>query len=295
MHVDKWSELAVFRAVALKRSFTRAAKRLGVTQSALSQTLKRLEADLGIRLLDRTTRSVAPTAAGERLLAKLDPALAEVEAELSGLSDLRARPAGSIRVTAGRHAADTVLMPALARLLALHPDISVEASIDDGYVDIVAARFDAGIRLGERLERDMIATRVGAPLRMAVVAAPSYWVQYGRPGVPDDLRSHRCITFRSADGGIHPWEFEKRDRELAVKVGGGSIFNDAYLMQRAAIAGLGVAYLMEDQVEEAIGDGRLERGLVGWCEPFPGYYLYYPNRRHPTQAFTLFVEALQSR
>lgn len=242
MRPDTLSDLAVFRMVAAERSFTRAGKRLGVTQSALSQTVKRLEAALGIRLLDRTTRSVAPTDAGGRLLQKLEPLLAEVEAQLEALDELRDRPTGRIRVTAGRHAADTVLMPAITRLLAAHPDINVEASVDDGYVDIVAQRFDAGIRLGERLEGDMIATRVGPPLRMAVVASPAYFGHYGRPLVPGDLRDHRCITFRSHDGGMRAWDFEKNGHELAIKVGGGPVFNDAYLMRAAVAEGLGVTY-----------------------------------------------------
>lgn len=294
MRPDTLSGLAVFRLVAEERSFTRAAIRLGLSQSALSQTVKRLEADLGLRLLVRTTRSVTPSAAGERLLATLGPALAGVEAELQGLMDLRSRPAGTIRVTAGRHAADTVLAPAIARLLTAHPDINVEASVDDGYVDIVARRFDAGIRLGERLEGDMIATRVGPPLRMSVAASPDYWSRHGRPRLPGDLTEHRCITFRSRDGGIRPWEFEKGGRELALKVGGGPVFDDAYLMRAAAVAGLGVTYLMEDQATEAIDDGRLERVLADWCEPFTGYHLYFPHRRQPTRAFTLFVETIRS-
>jgi DNA-binding transcriptional LysR family regulator len=213
---------------------------------------------------------------------------------LAALDDLRARPAGTVRVTAGRHAAETVLMPAVLRLLAAHPDIHVEASVDDGYVDVVAQRFDAGIRLGERLEGDMIATRVGPPLRMAVVASPAYLARGGRPERPDDLHRHRCVTFRSRDGGIRPWDFEQDGRALAVKVGGGPIFDDAYLMKAAAVAGLGITYLMEDQVTREVGDGRLERLLADWCEPFTGYHLYYPNRRQPTQAFRLLAEALRA-
>lgn len=294
MKPDTLSELAVFQVVAAERSFTRAATRLGVTQSALSQTVKRLEVGLGVRLLDRTTRSVSPTAAGERLLAKLDPALAEIEAELAALGDLRDRPAGTIRVTAGRHAANMVLAPALARLLTAHPDIHVEASVDDGYVDIVAHRFDAGIRLGERLERDMIAVPVGPHLRMAVVAAPAFWAKHGRPQRPEELRERRCVTFRSGDGGIRAWEFEKRGRALAVKVGGGPVFDDGGLIKATAVAGLGVAYLMEDQVDREVEGGRLERVLDDWCEPFQGHHLYYPSRRQPTLAFTLFVEALRA-
>lgn len=294
MRPDILSALTVFRAVAAERSFTRAAIRLGVTQSALSQTVKRLEADLGLRLLDRTTRSVAPTAAGERLLATLEPALAGVEAQLAALDDLRAQPTGRLRVTAGRHAADTVLMPALGRLLLAHPGIQVEASVDDGYVDVVARGFDAGLRLGERLEADMIAVRVGPALRMAVVACPAYLLRAGRPLVPDDLRRHRCIAFRSGDGGIRPWDFERDGRAVAVKVAGGPIFNDAYLMRSAAVAGLGLTCLMEDMVAPELADGRLERVLTDWCEPFAGYHLYYPSRRQPTQAFSLLVEALRA-
>lgn len=293
MRPDTLSELAVFRRVAVERSFTRAATQLGVSQSALSQTVKRLEAELGLRLLDRSTRSVAPTAAGDRLLAVLEPALAGVEAELAALADLRDRPSGTIRVTAGRHAADVVLAPALARLLKEHPDIQVEACVDDGYVDIVAQRFDAGIRLGERLETDMIATPVGPPLRMTVVGSPAYMAMHGRPSRPEDLREHRCITFRGGDGGVRPWEFEKRGRALAVKVGGGPVFNDAHLMRECAIAGLGLTYLMEEQVAQAVVEGRLERVLTDWCPPFAGFHLYYPSRRQPTQAFTLFVQALR--
>ncbi len=294
MRPDTLSALAVFRAVATERSFTRAAVRLGVTQSALSQTVKRLEAELDLRLLDRTTRSVAPTAAGERLPSTLEPALAGIEAELAALDDLRAQPSGRVRVTAGRHAADTVLMPALARLLATHPGIEVEASVDDGYVDVVAQRFDAGIRLGERLEADMIAVRVGPPLRMAVVASPAYLAGAGRPRLPDDLHRHRCIAFRSRDGGIRPWDFEKGGRELAVKVAGGPIFDDAYLMRAAAVGELGLTCLMEDMVALEVADGRLERVLADWCGPFAGYHLYYPSRRQPTQAFSLLVEALRA-
>ena len=294
MRPDMLGGLAVFRLVAAERSFTRAATKLGVTQSALSQTVKRLEANLGIRLLDRTTRSVAPTQAGERLLATLEPAITDIETELGGLSELRDRPSGTLRVTVGRHAAETVLLPALTRLLSEHPDIAFEASVDDGYVDIVAERFDAGIRLGERLEADMIAVRVGPNLRMAVVASPDYLRRNGRPRHPADVRDHRCITFRGGDGGVRPWDFSQASRELAVRVSGGPIFNDPRLMMKAAAAGLGITYLMEDQVEDAVERGRLERVLQDWCGPFPGYHVYYPNRRQPTQAFTLFLEALRA-
>lgn len=295
MRIDQLNDLAVFRLVAVERSFTRAAARLGVTQSALSQTLKRLEAELGIKLLVRTTRSVAPTYAGEQLLATLDPAMADIAASLEALKDQRDAPGGTIRVTTGKHAADTVLWPALAELLPRHPDIHVEVSVDNNYVDIVAERFDAGIRLGERLERDMVGIPIGPPLRMAVVASTAYLDRHGRPQAPADLRDHRCICFMRGDGTIPAWEFEKDGRKMAIKADGGAVFNDGDLLIKAATADLGVSYIMEDQVAAALGGGDLERVLEDWCPPFPGYYLFYPNRRHPVSAFTVLVAALVAR
>ena len=295
MQIDQLNDLAVFRVVAMERSFTRAAARLGVTQSALSQTLKRLEAELGVKLLLRTTRSVAPTYAGEQLLATLDPAMADIAASLDVLKSQRDKPGGTIRVTTGKHAADTVLWPALAELLPLHPDIHVEVSVDNNYVDIVAERFDAGIRLGEQLERDMVGIPIGPALRMAVVGSPAYFARHGRPQAPADLRDHRCIRFMRHDGTIPPWEFEKDGRKVAIKAAGGAMFNDGALLINAARAGLGLSYIMEDQVAATLTHSDLERVLEDWCTPFPGYYLFYPNRRHPMTAFTLFVAALVAK
>lgn len=292
MRIDQLNDLAVFRVVAAERSFTRAAARLGVTQSALSQTMKRLEAELGVKLLVRTTRSVAPTDAGEQLLGTLDPALADIAASLDLLKRQRGEPAGTIRVTTGQHAAYTVLWPALERLLPHYPDIHVEVSVDNNYVDIVAHRFDAGIRLGEQLERDMVGIPISPALRMAVVGSPAYLAHHGRPQTPADLRSHRCVRFMRLSGAIPAWEFEKDGRKVSVKTGGGPVFTDGELLIRAASSGLGLGYIMEDQVEAALARGDLERVLEDWCQPFPGYYLFYPNRRHPATAFKVFVEAL---
>ncbi len=295
MRIDQLNDLAVFRVVAAERGFTRAAVRLGVTQSALSQTLKRLEAELGVKLLVRTTRSVAPTFAGEQLLATLDPAMADIAASLDALKSQRDKPGGTIRVTTGKHAADTVLWPALGELLPRHPDIHMEVSVDNSHVDIVAERFDAGIRLGERLERDMVGIPVGPALRMAVVGSPAYFSLHGRPQAPADLRDHRCICFMRRDGAIPAWEFERDGRKIAIKAAGGAVFNDGDLLIKAATAGLGISYIMEDQVVAALARGDLERVLEDWCMPFAGYYLFYPNRRHPMLAFTMFVAALVAR
>lgn len=295
MRVDQLNDLAVFRVVAVERSFTRAAVRLGVSQSALSQTLKRLEAELGVKLLVRTTRSVAPTYAGEQLLATLDPAMADIAASLDALKSQRDKPGGTIRVTTGKHASDTVLWPALVELLPRHPDIHVEVSVENSYVDIVAERFDAGIRLGEQLERDMVGIPIGPALRMAVVGSPAYFSQHGRPQSPAELRDHRCICFMRGNGAVPAWEFEKGGRKVAIKAGGGAAFNDGDLLIKAATAGLGVSYIMEDQAVAAVTNGDLERVLDDWCQPFPGYYLFYPNRRHPVTAFTVFVAALVAR
>ncbi|CAN7233709.1 LysR family transcriptional regulator [Phenylobacterium sp. LjRoot164] len=288
--------LAAFVAVAEERSFTRAAARMGTSQSALSQTVKRLEARLGVRLLTRTTRSVAVTEAGEQLLASLRFAFDEIETQLVALGELRDRPAGTIRITAGQHAADTVLFPVIAQLLPDYPDVNVELSIDTGFRDIVADRFDAGVRLGEQVEKDMIAVRIGPDLRMALVAAPAYFEQRPAPRTPHDLTGHNCINLRFPTlGGLYAWEFEKDGRELNVRVEGQLVFNETRLIVRAACAGLGLAYILEDHVAEHLADGRLVRALEDWCPPFSGYHLYYPSRRQHTPAFALLVEALRSR
>ncbi len=290
------NDLLAFLAVARERSFTRAAAQLGVSQSALSQTLRGLEARLGVRLLTRTTRSVAPTEAGERLLLAVGPALDEIDAGLAALSELREKPAGTIRITTHEHAASVVLLPALAKLLPDYPDINVELVIDYGLTDIVAERYDAGVRSGEMVAKDMIAVRIGPDMRMAVVGAPSCFARQPPPRTPQDLTVHRCINLRLPTlGGLYAWEFGKDGRELRVRVEGQLVFNTTALALQAALAGLGLAYLPEEQVEAHVAAGRLVRVLTDWCEPFPGYHLYYPSRRQPTPAFAMLVDALRYR
>jgi DNA-binding transcriptional LysR family regulator len=290
------NDLLSFIAVAKERSFTKAAAQLGVSQSALSHTVRGLEERLGLRLLTRTTRSVAPTDAGERLLRTIGPRFDEIEAELASLSELRDQPAGTIRITAGEHAAEAILWPALARLLPDYPDIKVEIIVDYSLTDIVAERYDAGVRLGGMVAKDMIAVRIGPDFRFAVVGAPSYFASRSRPKKPQDLTSHDCINLRLPTyGGLYAWEFEKRGRELKVRVEGQLVFNNIALRLEAVLAGLGLAYLPEDQVQKHIADGRLIRVLVDWCPPFSGYHLYYPSRRQPTPAFALVVNALRWR
>jgi DNA-binding transcriptional LysR family regulator len=290
------NDLLAFLAVAQERSFTRAAAKLGVSQSALSHTVRGLEARLGVRLLTRTTRSVAPTEAGERLLRTVGPRFEEIDAELTALSEFREKPAGTIRITAGEHPAYAILWPALARLLPDYPDIKVEVVIDYGLTDIVAERYDAGVRLGEQVAKDMIAVRIGPDMRMAVVGAPSYFARRKRPQTPQDLTAHDCINIRLPTyGGLYAWEFEKGGRELKVRVEGQLVFNSLALRLDAALAGFGLAYLPEDQVQTHLADGRLIRVLADWCPPFPGYHLYYPSRRQPTPAFAVLVDALRYR
>ncbi len=293
---DNLNELTAFTAVAREESFTKAAARLGVSQSALSHTVRALEERLGLRLLTRTTRSVSPTEAGERLLRTVGPRLDEIEAELSALSELREKPAGTVRITAGEHSAETVLWPAIARLLPDYPDIRVEIIVDYGLTDIVAERYDAGVRLGEQVARDMIAVRTGPDMRMAVVGAPAYFTKRPKPRVPQDLTAHNCINLRLPTyGGLYAWEFEKAGRELKVRVEGQLVFNTAGLRMNAVLSGLGLAYMPQDQVAAHLGNGRLVRVLEDWCPPFPGYHLYYPSRRQATPAFSLLVEALRYR
>jgi DNA-binding transcriptional LysR family regulator len=293
---ENLNDVLAFLAVARDRSFTRAAAKLGVSQSALSHTIRGLEARLGLRLLARTTRSVAPTEAGERLLRTLGPRFDEIEAELAELSELRDKPAGTIRITSGEHAAEAILWPALAKLLPRYPDIKVELNIDYGLTDIVAERYDAGVRLGEQVAKDMIAVRIGPDFRMAVVGAPSYFARRPKPKHPQDLTAHDCINIRLPTyGSIYAWEFEKRGRALKVRVEGQLVFNNIALRVNAALAGLGLAYLSEDQVQEHVAEGRLVRVLGDWCPPFSGYHLYYPSRRQAAPAFALLVEALRYR
>lgn len=296
MKRDELADLLAFLAVAEARSFTRAAARLGTSQSALSHTIRRLENRLGIRLLTRTTRSVAPTEAGEQLLEALRPAVDQIDSRLATLGGLRDRPSGTVRITTGRHAAMKVLWPALARLLPNYPDLRVELSVDAALTDIVTERYDAGVRLGEQLANDMVAVRIGPDLNMAVVGAPSYFAQRPKPRVPQDLTEHACINLRLPTlGGLYAWEFEKDGRELNVRVDGRLVFNDVRLQMQAAVDGFGLAFVMEDEVEALIDQGALVRVLADWCPPFAGYHLYYPSRRQITPAFALVVDALRYR
>ena len=296
MSSENFNTLAAFAVVARERSFTRAAAQLGVSQSALSQTVKALEARLGLRLLSRTTRSVAPTEAGERLLRTLAPRLEEIENELAALSALREKPAGTIRITAGELAAMTVLRAGLSRFLPDYPDIKVEIIVDYGLTDIVAEGYDAGVRLGEQVAKDMIAVRIGPAVRMAVVGSPAYFATHPALKSPQDLTQHNCINFRLPTyGGLFPWEFEKDGREIKVRVEGQLVFNNMGLRLDSALAGLGLAYMPEDHARDHVAAGRLVRVLEDWCAPFPGYHLYYPSRRHASPAFAVMVEALRYR
>src|SRR5580692_2736695 len=288
--------LLAFLAVGQERSFTRAAAKLGVSQSALSHTIRGLEERLGVRLLTRTTRSVATTAAGERLLRATGPRFEEIEAELAALRELREKPAGSIRITATEYAADHVVLPKLAKLLHEYPDIKVEIIVDYGLTDIVAQRFDAGVRDGEQVAKDMIAVRIGPDARMAVVGTASYFRNRPEPKKPQELVEHNCINLRlPTHGGLYAWEFEKGSRELKVRVEGQLVFSTTTQMLDGALAGLGLTYLPEGLVQPYISKGRLRRVLEDWCPSYPGYHLYYPSRRQPSAAFALLVEALRYR
>jgi DNA-binding transcriptional LysR family regulator len=296
MRRENVSDLLAFLAVARERSFTKAGKKLGVSQSALSHTIRGLEERLGLRLLTRTTRSVAPTAAGDRLMASVGSRFEEIEVELEALSALRDTPAGTIRITASEHAANTVLLPKLAGFLPRYPDIKVEIVIDYGLTDIVAERYDAGVRAGEQVAKDMIAVRIGPDMRMAVVGAPSYFEKRAVPKRPQDLTEHNCINLRlPIHGGLYAWEFEKGGRELRVRVEGQLVFNATSQIFNAALAGLGLGYVPDEMAQPLIADGRLRRVLEDWCDPYAGYHLYYPSRRQSSPAFNLLVEALRYR
>jgi DNA-binding transcriptional LysR family regulator len=296
MRRDELGDLTAFLAVAEERSFTRAAARLGTSQSSLSQTVRRLETRLGLRLLARTTRSVAATEAGDQLIETLRPAFDEIDAKLTALSELREKPAGTIRITTSQHAAETILWPAVARLLLNYPDLRMELSIDATLTDVVAERYDAGVRLGEQVAKDMIAVRIGPDMRMAVVGAPSYFAERPAPKTPHDLNHHTCINIRLPTlGGLYPWEFRKNGRELNVRVDGRLVFNEMPMVLRAAIEGFGLACVLEEQAAHLIAEGRLARVLADWCPPFSGYHLYYPSRRQLSPAFAVLVEALRYR
>lgn len=296
MRRQDFGELNAFMAVAEENSFTRAAAKLGTSQSTLSQTIRRLEARLGLRLLTRTTRSVAPTEAGERLLETLRPAFEGIDSKLVALTQLREKPAGTVRINATEQVAESVLWPALKRLLPDYPDLEVEITAESGLTDIVAGRYDAGVRLGELIDKDMIAVRIGPQLRMAAVASPSYFARKPPPRTPHDLAQHDCINLRlSTRGGLYAWEFEKDGRELRVRVEGTLAFNGGRMMVTAALDGFGIAYVTNDFADHAIADGRLIRVLEDWSPPFAGYHLYYPSRRQLSPAFALVVDALRYR
>lgn len=296
MRRDELSDLAVFLAVAEARSFTRAAAKLGTSQSAISQIVRRLEAGMGLKLLTRNTRNVAPTEAGEQLVETLRPAFDDIDARLSALSALRERPSGTVRLTSSRHAAETILWPTVGKLLAEYPEVKVEISVDSHLTDIISDRFDAGIRLGEQIAKDMIAVRIGGELRMAVVGAPSYFAEHGRPAIPQDLTNHRCINIRlQTHGGLYAWEFGQEGRQLNVRVEGPLILNDVPMILTAAAQGIGLACVMEDQADAHLRAGTLVRILEDWCPPFAGYHLYYPDRRQLPPAFALLVAALRHR
>jgi DNA-binding transcriptional LysR family regulator len=296
MPSDNLNDLRGFLAVARERSFTRAAAKLGVSQSALSHTIRGLEERLGLRLLTRTTRSVSPTEAGERLLQTVGPRVEEIEAEIAALSELRQKPAGTIRITATEYAADTILWPKLAKVLREYPDIKLEIVIEQALTDIVAERYDAGVRLGEQVAKDMIAVRIGPDHCMAVVGAPAYFAKRSPPRKPPELIGHNCINLRvPTRGGLYAWEFEKGKRQLRVHVEGQLVFNGTAQMLNAALAGFGLAYVPEDLAQPHLAKGRLKRVLEDWCPPFSGYHLYYPSRRQLAPAFALLVEALRHR
>ncbi|WP_414502174.1 LysR family transcriptional regulator [Zymobacter sp. IVIA_5232.4 C2] len=287
MSRENVNHLVSFIAVGRQRSFTKAAAQLGVSPSALSHTIRILEERIGLRLLTRTTRSVSLTEAGERLLRNIGPRFDEIETELAALNDLKNQPSGTIRVTASQNVAENILCPVIEKLLPEYPDINIEIAVDHGFTDIVAERYDAGIRLGEDIEKDMIAVRVGPDISMAVVAAPSYFAKHPRPETPRDLIEHNCISLRlKTYGGLYAWE-------LSVRVQGQFTSNNPSIIKKAALAGLGIGYLSEEHVADDIKAGRLIRVLEEWCPSFPGFHLYYPSRRQPSPAFTIFVDALR--
>jgi DNA-binding transcriptional LysR family regulator len=289
-------DLRALVAVGRERSFTKAAAKLGVSQSALSQTIRQLESRLGVRLLTRTTRSVSLTEAGERLIRTVAPRFEEIDAELEALNALREKPAGTIRITAGDHAIHSVLWPKLAKFLPNYPDIKVEVVIDYGLTDIVAERHDAGVRWGEQVARDMIAVRIGPDVRFAVVGAKSYFTKRSAPKTPQELITHNCVNLRLPTyGGLYAWEFERDGRELRVRVEGQLAFNGIFQVLEAALAGLGLAYVPEDLAQPHLARGRLQRVLEEWCAPWTGYHLYYPHRRQSSPAFALLVDALRYR
>ncbi|WP_455810502.1 LysR family transcriptional regulator [Pseudomonas graminis] len=291
---DNFNDLISLMVVARERSFTKAAAKLGVSQSALSHSIRALEERLDLRLLTRTTRSVAPTEAGERLINSIGPRLTEIESELIAITEMRDKPAGNIRLTAGEHAVQSAIWPALQPFLHQYPDVNVEITVDNTLTDIVSGRYDAGVRLGEQVAKDMIAVRIGPDWSMAVVGSPDYFARHGRPQIPQDLQQHTCINMRLPTmGGLYAWEFKKGQREIRVRVEGQLIVNTLAPRIDAALSGLGLACLPEDTVADHLASGKLERVLLDWSEPFVGYYLYYPSRKQHTAAFSRMIEALR--
>jgi len=296
MALPNFNDLAAFVVVAREQSFTKAAAKLGVSQSSLSQTIRGLEERLDIRLLTRTTRSVAPTDAGAQLLKSLEPRFEEIQGEVNALSEMKDRPSGTIRITAGEHPALSVIGPALPKFLGDNPGINVEIIVDYGLTDIVAERYDAGVRLGAQIARDMIAVRISPDICMAVVGTPAYFTRFPVPVTPEDLTRHNCINIRLPTyGTLFPWEFEKDGHEIKVRVEGQAVFNNIGMRLASVLEGIGLSYLPEDQVLHHIAAGRLVRVLDDWSPTFTGYHLYYPNRRHHSAAFSLFVDAMRYR
>ncbi|CAI1814064.1 LysR family transcriptional regulator [Serratia proteamaculans] len=288
------SGLVAFVAIAQERSFRRAAARLGVTPPTLSHTMRELEAQVGIRLLNRTTRNVAPTEAGEHLLAQLVPAFTDIDTALESLNTFREQPQGLVRINAPRTAIELALVPHLGRLVRDYPGITLEIVAQEGFANIVEQGFDAGIRLGKDLHNDMRAVRVTPDLRLAIVATPEYFQQYGKPNHPEDLLSHRCIGWRKiASGELYKWTFQKGTQALSVSVNSALILDDARLMLQAALAHAGIAFAIEEEVSEHLATGRLERVMADWCAPFPGFYLYYPNRRNHPVALTTVINVIR--
>lgn len=292
--MEDYNDLAAFVLVAQEKSFTRAAAMIGVSQSALSQTIKALEERMGLRLLNRTTRSVAPTEIGEKLLSTLVPRFEDIKSSIDSLKQLREKPAGTIKISAGEHAALTILRPAFDKLLTQYPDINIELIVDYGLINIVEQRFDAGVRLGEQIDKDMLAVKIGPDMEMAVVGSPDYFKSHKIPQIPQDLINHNCINLRSTTtGGLFAWEFDNGKNEIKVHVSGQLVFNNLSLRLQAALRGHGLTYIPEDYVRKYIEQGRLTRVLKDWCVPFTGYHLYYPNRKNLNPALSLVVDALR--
>lgn len=293
---DNFNDLFYLIVIARERSFTRAAAKLGLSQSALSHAIRGLEERLQVRLLTRTTRSVAPTEAGETLINNISPRFTEIEDHLVALTEMRDRVAGNIRITLGEHALHSTVWPLVKPFLDMYPDVNVEFTIDNALTDIVAGRYDAGVRLGEQVARDMIAVRIGPDWRMAVVGSPAYFAQYGKPQTPHDLEQHNCINMRLPTlGGLYVWEFSKDGQEIRVRVEGQLTFNNLASRLEAAASGMGLTMVPEDCITQAVAQGRLERVLDDWCDPFPGYFLYYPSRKQHTTAFSRLIDALHYR